>query len=114
MRLPDLDFAEKAAAPLRDEIKRLRETELAIADDPMAREVELEKALLRGGPKVATMRAARCIAWLRMTKAASLCSRSHRSTTVGTGNGCWRKPRHDGPRFRQPRKAGSARTRWMK
>lgn len=36
----DLDF-EKAAR-LRDEIKRLRETELAIADDPLAREVELE------------------------------------------------------------------------
>ncbi|PZO82163.1 MAG: excinuclease ABC subunit B [Mesorhizobium amorphae] len=36
----DLDF-EKAAR-LRDEIKRLRETELAIADDPMAREVETQ------------------------------------------------------------------------
>ncbi|MGO1161780.1 excinuclease ABC subunit UvrB [Brucella sp. C7-11G] len=36
----DLDF-EKAAR-LRDEVKRLREMELAIADDPMAREVELE------------------------------------------------------------------------
>ncbi|TKT80983.1 excinuclease ABC subunit UvrB [Aquamicrobium sp. LC103] len=36
----DLDF-EKAAR-LRDEIKRLRETELAIADDPLAREVELQ------------------------------------------------------------------------
>jgi excinuclease ABC subunit B len=36
----DLDF-EKAAR-LRDEIKRLRETELAIADDPLAREVEGE------------------------------------------------------------------------
>ncbi|MCO6049872.1 excinuclease ABC subunit UvrB [Mesorhizobium sp. RP14(2022)] len=36
----DLDF-EKAAR-VRDEIKRLRETELAIADDPMAREVETE------------------------------------------------------------------------
>ncbi|WP_110753980.1 excinuclease ABC subunit UvrB [Phyllobacterium leguminum] len=36
----DLDF-EKAAR-LRDEIKRLREMELAISDDPMAREVELE------------------------------------------------------------------------
>ncbi|WP_274628023.1 excinuclease ABC subunit UvrB [Arvimicrobium flavum] len=34
----DLDF-EKAAR-LRDEIKRLREMELAISDDPMAREVE--------------------------------------------------------------------------
>ncbi|MFK0684058.1 excinuclease ABC subunit UvrB [Ochrobactrum sp. BD67] len=34
----DLDF-EKAAR-LRDEIKRLRETELAIADDPLAREFE--------------------------------------------------------------------------
>jgi len=36
----DLDF-EKAAR-LRDEIKRLRETELAISDDPLAREVETE------------------------------------------------------------------------
>ncbi|MBV2143995.1 excinuclease ABC subunit UvrB [Falsochrobactrum sp. TDYN1] len=35
----DLDF-EKAAR-LRDEIKRLRETELAIADDPLAREMEV-------------------------------------------------------------------------
>ena len=34
----DLDFEE--AARLRDELKRLRETELAIADDPLAREVE--------------------------------------------------------------------------
>ena len=33
----DLDF--ERAARLRDEIKRLRETELAIADDPLAREV---------------------------------------------------------------------------
>lgn len=36
----DLDF--ERAARLRDEIKRLRETELAIADDPLAREVEME------------------------------------------------------------------------
>ena len=36
----DLDF--ERAARLRDEIRRLRETELAIADDPLAREVELE------------------------------------------------------------------------
>jgi excinuclease ABC subunit B len=36
----DLDFEQ--AARLRDEIKRLRETELAIADDPLAREVEGE------------------------------------------------------------------------
>ena len=36
----DLDF--ETAARLRDELKRLRETELAISDDPMAREVELE------------------------------------------------------------------------
>jgi excinuclease ABC subunit B len=36
----DLDF--ERAARLRDEVKRLRETELAIADDPLAREVELE------------------------------------------------------------------------
>lgn len=36
----DLDF--EVAARLRDEIKRLREMELAISDDPMAREVEME------------------------------------------------------------------------
>ena len=36
----DLDF-EKAAR-LRDEIKRLREMELAISDDPLAREVEMQ------------------------------------------------------------------------
>ncbi len=36
----DLDF-EKAAR-LRDEAKRLRETELAISDDPLAREVEMQ------------------------------------------------------------------------
>jgi excinuclease ABC subunit B len=36
----DLDF--ERAARLRDEIKRLRETELAISDDPLARDVELE------------------------------------------------------------------------
>lgn len=35
----DLDF--ETAARLRDEIKRLREKELAIADDPLAREAEL-------------------------------------------------------------------------
>jgi excinuclease ABC subunit B len=34
----DLDF--ETAARLRDEIKRLRETELAVSDDPLAREVE--------------------------------------------------------------------------
>ena len=36
----DLEFEE--AARLRDEIKRLRETELAIADDPLARQEEVE------------------------------------------------------------------------
>ena len=36
----DLEF--ETAARLRDEIKRLRETELAIADDPLARQVEVE------------------------------------------------------------------------
>lgn len=41
----DLDF-EKAAR-LRDEIKRLQATELAVADDPMAREVDT--ALFGGG-----------------------------------------------------------------
>ncbi len=36
----DLDFEE--AARLRDEIKRLREVELAVADDPLARETGVE------------------------------------------------------------------------
>jgi excinuclease ABC subunit B len=36
----DLEF--ETAARLRDEIKRLRETELAVADDPMARQGEVE------------------------------------------------------------------------
>jgi len=36
----DLDF--ERAARLRDEVKRLREMELAISDDPMARDVELQ------------------------------------------------------------------------
>ena len=37
----DLEFEE--AARLRDEIKRLRETELAIADDPLARQGQVEE-----------------------------------------------------------------------
>jgi len=36
----DLEFEE--AARLRDEVRRLRETELAIADDPMARQSDVE------------------------------------------------------------------------
>ena len=36
----DLEFEE--AARLRDEIKRLRETELAVADDPLARQADVE------------------------------------------------------------------------
>ena len=36
----DLEF--ETAARLRDEIKRLRETELAVADDPLARQSEVE------------------------------------------------------------------------
>ena len=37
----DLEF--ETAAQLRDEVKRLRETELAIADDPLARQNEIEQ-----------------------------------------------------------------------
>lgn len=36
----DLEF--ETAARLRDEIKRLRETELAISDDPLARQTDVE------------------------------------------------------------------------
>jgi len=38
----DLEFEE--AARLRDEIKRLRQMELAIANDPLARQVDLERS----------------------------------------------------------------------
>jgi excinuclease ABC subunit B len=38
----DLEF--ETAARLRDEIKRLRETELAVADDPLARQSDVEDA----------------------------------------------------------------------
>jgi excinuclease ABC subunit B len=50
----DLDFEE--AARLRDEIKRLRQTELAVVDDPTAKRVmlaqdsKLRRAVGRGGP----------------------------------------------------------------
>ena len=37
----DLEFEE--AARLRDEVKRLRQMELAIANDPLARQSELER-----------------------------------------------------------------------
>jgi excinuclease ABC subunit B len=40
MRLAATDLDFETAARLRDEIKRLRENELAIADDPMTREME--------------------------------------------------------------------------
>ena len=46
----DLEFEE--AARLRDEVKRLRDTELAIADDPMARQSDVEAQAGRySGPK---------------------------------------------------------------
>jgi len=42
----DLEFEE--AARLRDEVKRLRQMELAIADDPLARQSELEREVEQG------------------------------------------------------------------
>jgi excinuclease ABC subunit B len=46
----DLEF--ETAARLRDEVKRLRETELAIADDPLARQIDVEdKAGAFSGPR---------------------------------------------------------------
>ena len=39
----DLEFEE--AARLRDELKRLQATELAIADDPFARQSEVDRAV---------------------------------------------------------------------
>src|SRR3954468_20204932 len=45
----DLDFEE--AARLRDELKRLQATELAVADDPMARQEAVEDQAGRYGEK---------------------------------------------------------------
>ena len=42
MRAAAADLEFETAARLRDEIKRLRETELAIADDPLARQSEID------------------------------------------------------------------------
>jgi len=47
----DLEF--ETAARLRDEVKRLRETALAIADDPLARQADIEE---RAGPFVGEAR----------------------------------------------------------
>jgi excinuclease ABC subunit B len=44
----DLEFEE--AARLRDEVKRLRQMELAIADDPLARQSELEESVSSPSP----------------------------------------------------------------
>ena len=48
----DLEF--ETAARLRDEVKRLRETELAIADDPLARQTDVEdkRRRLRRRPQI--------------------------------------------------------------
>jgi excinuclease ABC subunit B len=52
----DLEF--ETAARLRDEIKRLQETELIIADDPLARQSEVKEAVaeVAGDPKPARRR----------------------------------------------------------
>jgi len=47
----DLEFEE--AARLRDEIKRLEATELAIASDPMARPQEIDEAVAKTAPRSA-------------------------------------------------------------
>ena len=43
----DLEFEE--AARLRDEVKRLRQVELAVMDDPLARQSDVEAAVARAG-----------------------------------------------------------------
>jgi excinuclease ABC subunit B len=50
----DLEFEE--AARLRDEIKRLRQMDLAIANDPLARQSELERAIEEGDAGTSLMR----------------------------------------------------------
>jgi excinuclease ABC subunit B len=46
----DLEFEE--AARLRDEVKRLRQVELAVMDDPLARQSDVEAAVARAGRAV--------------------------------------------------------------
>ena len=46
----DLEFEE--AARLRDEVKRLREVELAVMDDPMARQGDVDAAVARAAKAV--------------------------------------------------------------
>ena len=48
----DLEF--ETAARLRDEIKRLQETELAVADDPFARQSDIDARTDTKPPKAAT------------------------------------------------------------
>ena len=109
----DLDF--ETAARLRDEIKRLREMELAISDDPLAREVEgqspvsgREKGKHNKGRAHAPERfddeareaaghvpqagARRDGRRRRHAGQASRCSRSPRSTTWARAPTCRRRP----------------------
>ena len=55
----DLEF--ETAARLRDEVKRLRETELAIADDPLARQTDVEEraGAFAGDPQIRRPRSPR-------------------------------------------------------
>ena len=84
----DLEF--ETAARLRDEIKRLRETELAIADDPLARQTDVEDkaggykgdAQVRRSPIRARRpapRAGSCRAHQKSKPNTSRCSRPTRS-----------------------------------
>ena len=93
----DLDFEE--AARLRDEIKRLRATELAVVDDPTAKFVTLP-----GRGTAARTRAASQGPQAASTKWASRSTTKSRRTAPGAQarRPAQADPRRDGPRRRKP------------
>jgi excinuclease ABC subunit B len=80
----DLEF--ETAARIRDEVKRLQATELAVADDPFARAEDISVEL--EGPALDRSNAPRLSG-----KTASGVSRKPRSTAGKTGTRNWNKRR---------------------
>ena len=82
----DLEF--ETAARLRDEIKRLRETELAIADDPLARQTDVEDkaGAFARRPQIRRRQGATCSAGgKRLAHSLPLGGRAVLDTTRGSG-----------------------------
>ena len=100
----DLDF--EAAARLRDEIRRLQATELAVADDPLARPQAIEKraGAYAGARKYG--RSANMPPGLRSSENASAPGRGPRKPRLDEmGPGVESIPARSKPRaFKRPRK----------